>query len=625
MTETQILHAEVGLCMSVETNLPMADMSPRFATNGLHIEHADFEWLRTYLLRDEARGVAPPPQPTQLEDEDEGESSETVSTNGELQLVTSPLHGGLRMLLKQSSMQSDDTVLSAQEDDDDDDDAEGSVEQGAYTRRRKVGWTSTEDLAILATVRRLGTQWNRIAAQLPGRTSDAVRNRWHRLQKTHSLGDSEEGRLALDALLLACGIEPDWAPPSDPREVKKVDAVCVKGAVCIKGADHGRAMWTSQEDTMIEEGVHRFGLKWRQIAASLPGRSDSSVRNRWMRLQKEHAAASGSPSSPMHPEPPKLLDYSKAAGAYFKPLQAIPVQVPVAHVATMLGSAIPHGVSAAPLAAAVCAAGAIPSVLLSANGIGVPASDVAGLSLRRSGSSGPANGNAPRPLPPTRCASMPESQPVPLPAQLLHLSLSVQPVALPPPPPVAEMPIPPKMPMPPKADGPRPTPFSSLKRRLSAGAVAGADGVRCGLTNGSGTPLLGFDLMQFVDAVSGAIDEHGNVYGAVPEECEADETETDAGELRFEILHVPEMHASRSDRASLHEAATSTTSSAAAATSATSAFASGTDAAVAVTNAVIKTSLALAFATPAPLVALSAFLTGLVALSLGATLSTRAR
>ena len=61
-------------------------------------------------------------------------------------------------------------------------------------RRRRVSWTATEDLAILATVRRLGTQWDRIAAQLPGRTPDAVRNRWHRLQRTHSLGDTEEGR-----------------------------------------------------------------------------------------------------------------------------------------------------------------------------------------------------------------------------------------------------------------------------------------------------------------------------------------------------------------------------------------------------------------------------------------------
>ena len=38
----------------------------------------------------------------------------------------------------------------------------------------QVGWTSTEDLVILTSVRKLGTQWPRIASQLPGRTADAV-------------------------------------------------------------------------------------------------------------------------------------------------------------------------------------------------------------------------------------------------------------------------------------------------------------------------------------------------------------------------------------------------------------------------------------------------------------------
>ena len=47
------------------------------------------------------------------------------------------------------------------------------------------------------------------------------------------------------------------------------------------------AMWKPEEDELIEEGVRRFGLKWRKVASALPGRTDSSVRNRWQRLQKE--------------------------------------------------------------------------------------------------------------------------------------------------------------------------------------------------------------------------------------------------------------------------------------------------------------------------------------------------
>lgn len=46
-------------------------------------------------------------------------------------------------------------------------------------------------------------------------------------------------------------------------------------------------MWTQHEDILIEEGVRKFGEKWRQIASTLDSRSDSSVRNRWMRMKRD--------------------------------------------------------------------------------------------------------------------------------------------------------------------------------------------------------------------------------------------------------------------------------------------------------------------------------------------------
>ena len=153
--------------------------------------------------------------------------------------------------------------------------------EGQGTSARKAEWRSEEDVIILATFRCVGTQWGRIALQLPGRTADGVRNRWHRLQRRHSLGDSIEGRRNLDELLAACGIDKNWAPPPDPLD-PTADG---------RRSDHTRTMWTSSEDAIICEGVRRHGFKWRQIAASLSGRTDSSVRNRWRRLGKDHAEA----------------------------------------------------------------------------------------------------------------------------------------------------------------------------------------------------------------------------------------------------------------------------------------------------------------------------------------------
>ncbi|EOD38608.1 hypothetical protein EMIHUDRAFT_224393 [Emiliania huxleyi CCMP1516] len=216
----------------------------------MNIKESEFEWLRGYLQREES---------TQKHSMGEAsDSSETGSTTDMTDISFEPVaHAPVKAIVLDSPIHSEPRTESRSSTDPD----------TAYKRRRKVGWTSTEDLAILASARRLGTQWNRIAAQLPGRTADAVRNRWHRLQKSHSLGDTEEGRAALDALLIACGFDKDWVPPN---------------------LEAG-GPYPGDEDQLIEEGVRRFGLKWRQIAASLPGRSDSSVRNRWMRLQKEAA------------------------------------------------------------------------------------------------------------------------------------------------------------------------------------------------------------------------------------------------------------------------------------------------------------------------------------------------
>ena len=127
-----------------------------------------------------------------------------------------------------------------------------------------------------------------------------VRNRWHRLQKTHALGNGEEGDAALDALLSASGVGGDGTVPGSVTSMSLDVAPIPEGEPVEDierktGSAHGRSMWTAEEDRLIEEGVRRFGCKWRQIATALPGRSDSSIRNRWMRLQKERTMARGSP------------------------------------------------------------------------------------------------------------------------------------------------------------------------------------------------------------------------------------------------------------------------------------------------------------------------------------------
>ncbi|KAL1504948.1 hypothetical protein AB1Y20_008715 [Prymnesium parvum] len=203
----------------------------------------------------------------------------------------------------------------------------------ASSSQSKAGWTEAEDKVVLLAVRTFGTQWNAVSGQLVGRTADAVRNRWHRLQKRgHSelVGESAEDAAACRQLLAAAMMattlvsppegqrstsapsardpssassyttppetEGKASPPSDRAPLTQGGGSCLLAlptsneVICLTGSDHGRARWTAHEDQVIQDGVKRWGCKWRQIAALLPGRSDSSIRNRWMRLLKAATA-----------------------------------------------------------------------------------------------------------------------------------------------------------------------------------------------------------------------------------------------------------------------------------------------------------------------------------------------
>ena len=44
--------------------------------------------------------------------------------------------------------------------------------------------------------------------------------------------------------------------------------------------------WEPEEDQIIMEMLDRLGPKWSKIVQRLPGRTVSSVRNRWQRIDK---------------------------------------------------------------------------------------------------------------------------------------------------------------------------------------------------------------------------------------------------------------------------------------------------------------------------------------------------
>ena len=105
-------------------------------------------------------------------------------------------------------------------------------------------------------VAELGQKWRTIAGRLPGRSDDAVRNRWKRLAKARPNPNDPEG-----AFLSAEPREPIRRPP--------------------------RAAWSLEEDQTIVEMVERLGFKWGKIEQVLEGRTSHAIRNRFYRMLQQ--------------------------------------------------------------------------------------------------------------------------------------------------------------------------------------------------------------------------------------------------------------------------------------------------------------------------------------------------
>ena len=132
--------------------------------------------------------------------------------------------------------------------------------RGGRAARRK-DWSADEDEMILHGVRELGPRWRTIAARLPLRSDDAVRNRWLRLS----------GKVE----------------PNAPRASR-----------AIARDEQRRVGWSAKEDAIILQAVAAVGNKWGLIAKMLPSeRTEHAIRNRHARIiaraEEEAAAARG--------------------------------------------------------------------------------------------------------------------------------------------------------------------------------------------------------------------------------------------------------------------------------------------------------------------------------------------
>ena len=151
---------------------------------------------------------------------------------------------------------------------------------GAPKRKSsKGGWTSEEDKVLIDEQKKVGNNWAEISKLLPGRTDEAVRRRWYRLNPgLKLLWSVDEDKVLIDEQKK---VGNNWAEISKLLPGRTDEAVRIRWYRLNPGL---KLLWSVDEDKVLIDEQKKVGNNWAEISKLLPGRTDDAVRRRWNRL-----------------------------------------------------------------------------------------------------------------------------------------------------------------------------------------------------------------------------------------------------------------------------------------------------------------------------------------------------
>jgi hypothetical protein len=173
-----------------------------------------------------------------------------------------------------------------------------SIDREAALQGRKGHWTAAENIQLQDAVRTYGsnhrpTNWDNVAALVPGRTKNQCRNRWNNsLDPSIDLANAREGRWTaaedrqLTTALQTLGRGFDWdevAALVSGRTRTQCRARWNDALKHTVDRPPGRVgHWTADETMLLQNAVEKNrGNSWHVIATLVPGRTGKQCKHRW--------------------------------------------------------------------------------------------------------------------------------------------------------------------------------------------------------------------------------------------------------------------------------------------------------------------------------------------------------